>query len=206
MWSTNAATFTPVNVINGTPQTWNYSLTAPYSVDNASYSLVATPFNSVGIAGTPAAITFIYDKTTPTLGLASPSGIGCAGVNTCLSSLGLISGTATDPGNVNPPSIPYASLKLRIKNNVNNNYWNGTSFQAGSVDLLTSAAGFSSAGNSVKLVCNGVKTPADVDAQTATFIQTYFTAVATPLSCTVQVTSNAMSSGVSPTVSVPAGL
>ncbi|MCR4294388.1 MAG: hypothetical protein NUW21_02550, partial [Elusimicrobia bacterium] len=145
-WTDEPSTFTLVNVNAGSPQTWVQSLTSPYTVDNASYSLTVTPVNAAGLLGTPITRKFTFDKTKPSAGFTSPAVAACAGAGACLSALPTISGTAADPDSVSPPSIIFSGMKVRLKNNVTGDYWNGTAFAPGLSEMSIALADFSGAG------------------------------------------------------------
>ena len=139
-WTNDAATYTIVNVTAGSPQNWNQPLSAPYTVDNAAYSLTVTPINTAGLAGVPFTRTFVYDKTAPLAGFSNPV-VACAGSNACLNSLPAISGTASDAASVDPPSIFASGVKVRLKNFVTGDYWNGTAFAPGVSEMSIDALG-----------------------------------------------------------------
>jgi len=140
------STFTDVNVVAGSPQTWSLVLTTPYSVFDASYSVTATPVNNAGLLGTPISRTFVFDKTVPASAFTNPAVVACQGANACLNALPTISGTSSDPTNVSPPSIQSTGVKVRLKNAVTGNYWNGSAFAAPISEMSIDPASFSGAG------------------------------------------------------------
>ncbi|MFI5361788.1 MAG: hypothetical protein ACHQ49_07440, partial [Elusimicrobiota bacterium] len=150
-WTNVPATYTPVHV-NGTgnSQSWNYPWTAsPFTVDNASYTLTATPINSLAIAGTPVSFSFVYDKTPPQAALTAPTGTPCAGAGACFNLAAVspslnISGTAVDPNNAQPPSIANTGVLYRLRSP--SQWWNGVAFQGSAVDNVTNPLAFSAAG------------------------------------------------------------
>ncbi|UPT74459.1 MAG: hypothetical protein M0D55_01590 [Elusimicrobiota bacterium] len=145
-WVNDPATFTPVNVAGGTPQTWSLTLTNPYVVFDASYSLTATPVNNAGLLGTAVSRTFVFDRTIPLNGITNPASAPCQGANACLSSLPTISGTASDPTSTTPPSVTAAGVKVRLKNAVSGEYWNGTAFAPAISEMSIDPGAFSGGG------------------------------------------------------------
>ena len=134
-WVNDPTTFTAVNASAGTPQAWSFSFNSPYTVDNSSYQLVATPYNGAGIPGVAASVKFVFDKTIPIVTILSPAGASCGGDGTCLGGLPTLSGTAVDPNNPSPPSLIQSNFNIRLKRLTNGQYWNGTAFVNGTQEF-----------------------------------------------------------------------
>ncbi|MBI2788067.1 MAG: hypothetical protein HYX59_05235 [Elusimicrobia bacterium] len=145
-WTDDASTFTLVTVTAGNPQNWSQPLSAPYAVHNASYSLTVTPLNSAGLPGVPFTRTFVFDRTAPLSGFTNPASAPCGGTDACLSVLPTISGTSDDSANVKPPSVLFSGVRVRLKNSVTGDYWNGTAFAPGLSEILIEAPNFSGTG------------------------------------------------------------
>ena len=145
-WTNDPSTYTALPAAPGTPQTWSLALNSPYTVDNASYSLTVTPVNNAGLLGTAISRTFVFDKTVPVASFTNPVIAACAGADACLNAMPAIAGTAADATNTNPPSILFSGMKVRLKNSVTGDYWNGTAFAPGLSEISIEAANFTGTG------------------------------------------------------------
>ncbi|MDE2293782.1 MAG: hypothetical protein KGL53_17125, partial [Elusimicrobia bacterium] len=145
-WSNDPSTFTPVNVVDGAPQTWSHSLGSPYTVTNASYSLTFTGVNSANQLSVPAVVrTFDVDDVKPIGEFTSPAPATCPGepaANGCLNAFPTIIGTAIDPGNPHGVATNISEVRVRIQDDQIGTFWDGTGFnaQSGLSDIQTSTS------------------------------------------------------------------
>ncbi|MBI2362556.1 MAG: hypothetical protein HYV15_04155, partial [Elusimicrobia bacterium] len=146
-WINDASTYTPVNVINTVPQTWNKNLSAPYLVTNASYSMTLVGVNSANQeSNPPTSRNFIIDDVKPIGLYTSPPAAACPGepgADACITALPAIIGTAIDPGNPAGVAASITDVWVRLQDNQAipaNKFWNNTAFGpiGSESDIITS--------------------------------------------------------------------
>ncbi|PJA12830.1 MAG: hypothetical protein COX65_08035, partial [Elusimicrobia bacterium CG_4_10_14_0_2_um_filter_56_8] len=126
-------TFTYYNSNDGS---WVQALNGPlaFTVDNASYTVTVTGYNSSNEPDlSPAVRRSVIDNTMPVGYISVPN-------QPYINSMPALSGTATDPLNITQPSLQKGfggNVYTRIKDVESNYYWSGSSFSVNVYNLET---------------------------------------------------------------------
>ncbi|MEK7721773.1 MAG: hypothetical protein AAB359_05235, partial [Elusimicrobiota bacterium] len=125
----NTDTYTYVSHSGGS---WAQAINGPaaFSVNNASYAVTVTAYNSSNEADpSPAERRIVIDNTNPVGFIIVPN-------KSYINAMPVISGTATDPDNITQPSLQ--NIYVRIKNVEDGYYWTGSSFSVNAFNIETS--------------------------------------------------------------------
>ncbi len=116
----------------GTTAAWTYPLTASQLTDGSSYTVSSQATDSGGTTqSTPTTTSFIYDTTAPASTISFPT---AAYYNVAGWGTGTIQGGSSDPG-----GSGVSSVQVNIKDNTTGKWYDGSGFNASSVQWLTAS-------------------------------------------------------------------